>query len=81
VEARVRAEKSRSIVERRGAVAIVTLSNPAKRNALDPGLLVDLIGALGALEEASSPGAPGEAVRAVLFRSAWSRRFPFPRSR
>lgn len=48
--------------ERRDGVAILTLSNPAKRNALDPALL----GALGgALDRAAATGA-----RAVVLRGA-----------
>jgi enoyl-CoA hydratase/carnithine racemase len=45
-------------VERRDAVAILTLSNPAKRNALDPPLLDALCASLAAL--------PAEGVRAVV---------------
>jgi enoyl-CoA hydratase/carnithine racemase len=68
------AEKSSSIVERRGPLAIVTISNPAKRNALDPDLLVDLIDALGGLS-GSRGGADGPAPRVVLFRGAGEKSF------
>src|SRR5579871_6354091 len=42
------------LVERRDAIAILTLSNPAKRNALDPPLLDALV---RALDETASEGA------------------------
>jgi len=47
-------------VERRGAVAVVTLSNPTKRNALDPDLLRSLASALDACA--------ADGVRAVVLR-------------
>jgi enoyl-CoA hydratase/carnithine racemase len=46
------------IIERRDAVALLTLSNPAKRNALDPPLLDALCEALARL--------PGEGARAAV---------------
>jgi len=57
----------RVIVERRGAVALVVLNNPAKRNALNPDLLIDLIEALGRLRT--------EDVRALVFRGAGEKSF------
>lgn len=46
------------LAERRGHVALLTLSNPAKRNALDPGLCGALASALAALA--------GDGVRAAV---------------
>lgn len=55
------------LVETRGAVAILTLSNPDKRNALDPPMLDALGAALARL--------PGEGVRAVVLTGAGDRAF------
>ncbi len=57
----------RVIVERRGHVALLVISNPAKRNALHPDLLLDLIEALAALR--------GEEVRALVLRGAGEKSF------
>ncbi len=49
-------------VERRGAIAILTLKNEKKRNALDPAMLDELCAALARL--------PGEGARAVVLTGA-----------
>lgn len=55
------------LIERRDAVAILTLSNPQKRNALDPPMLDALCAALERL--------PGEGTRAVVLTGAGDRAF------
>jgi enoyl-CoA hydratase/carnithine racemase len=50
--------------DREGGVRALVLCNPSKRNALDPGLLGQLIDAL------SRPRADGQRVRALLLRGA-----------
>jgi enoyl-CoA hydratase len=54
-------------IERRDAVAILTLSNPQKRNALDPPMLDALCAALERL--------PGEGARAVVLTGAGDKAF------
>ncbi|HZS35797.1 MAG TPA: enoyl-CoA hydratase-related protein [Polyangia bacterium] len=58
---------SELMIERRGAVALLTLSNPAKRNALDPPLLDALCAALARL--------PGEGARAAVLTGEGDRMF------
>jgi enoyl-CoA hydratase/carnithine racemase len=55
------------IVERRDGAALLVIDNPAKRNALNPDLLIDLIEALDRLR--------GEDVRALVFRGAGEKSF------
>jgi enoyl-CoA hydratase/carnithine racemase len=55
------------LVERRDAVAVLTLSNPAKRNALDPPLLDALVAALARL--------PDEGARAAVLTGEGSLAF------
>jgi len=57
----------RVVVERRDNLALLVLNNPAKRNALNPDLLLDLIDALDRLR--------GEDVRALVFRGAGEKSF------
>jgi enoyl-CoA hydratase/carnithine racemase len=54
-------------VDKRGAVAVITLCNPQKRNALDPPMLDALCAALDTL--------PGEGVRAVVLTGEGDRAF------
>jgi enoyl-CoA hydratase len=54
-------------VERRGAVAILVLHNPAKRNALHPDLLVDFLAALDELERSDA--------RVLIVRGAGDKSF------
>jgi enoyl-CoA hydratase/carnithine racemase len=54
-------------VERREAIALITLSNPDRRNALDPPMLGELVRALERL--------PGEGARACVLTGAGERAF------
>ena len=55
------------LVDRRDGFAVVSISNPAKRNALDPGILGDL--------ETALDGLAREDVRVVVLRGAGTRVF------
>lgn len=58
---------SELLIERRGAIALLTLSNPQKRNALDPPLCDALSDALARL--------PGEGARAAVLTGEGDRAF------